>query len=136
MNRLMGLTMLVALSSALQIGNCLAQNNSEQIEQQANQVYNSIMSPYCPGRLLTNCPSSAATELKQKIKDSLIAGASADSIIEDMVKTFGPEARAVPQNAGFGRLAWLVPVAFLAFGMLIIFFWLRANRAQISDQEE
>lgn len=114
----------------------LAQTSQDQIDQQANQVFMSVMSPYCPGRLLSNCPSSAATELKNKIKDSLKDGASPETLIEDLVMQFGPQSRAAPSNTGFGLLAWLVPLIFLALGAFFIYFWLRANQGRTVDTEE
>ncbi len=109
---------------------CNAQTPNQDVNAQANQIFSSVMSPYCPGRLLINCPSSGATELKLKITEMVRSGASSEGILEHLVETYGPSVRAAPQNSGFGRLAWLVPFVFLGLGGLVIFFWLRSNQSQ------
>ena len=39
------------------------------LEREVAVVAGSVLSPYCPGRLLRDCPSSAARELKEKVRD-------------------------------------------------------------------
>jgi cytochrome c-type biogenesis protein CcmH/NrfF len=80
-----------------------------------------IMSPYCPGRLLRDCPSGQALQLKEKI-------------LEDLIATFGEEVRAAPRARGFGLVAWLAPSAFLFFGLILTVLWLK-NRSLSRGEE-
>jgi cytochrome c-type biogenesis protein CcmH len=88
------------------------------------EVQGNIMSPYCPGRLLKDCPSSAARNLKLDLKSRILEGENSEEILEDLYTDFGEEMRAAPKAEGVGILAWLAPVVFLAVGFLILLFWL------------
>lgn len=87
-----------------------------------------VMSPYCPGRLLRDCPSGQAAQLKTDIHNRLEAGESSTQIIDDLIAKFGEELRAAPKAEGFGLLAWVTPFFFLIAGMIIAFVWLRGRR--------
>jgi cytochrome c-type biogenesis protein CcmH len=99
-------------------------------EQIAQGIFHSVMSPYCPGRLLTDCPSTQAHELKEKIRTDIAQGKSETAIEEDLVALFGETVWAAPRARGFGLAAWITPFLFLLVGALLIFSWLRSrNRA-------
>ena len=111
-----------------------AQEYSEEVKLEAHKTYTLIMSPFCPGRNLQDCPSSAAKELKQSILDQIAAGVSPKKIIDDLVLKYGQEISAVPRNEGMGRLAWLLPVIFSFLGFILIVFWIR-NRTPVIDNQ-
>ena len=87
------------------------------------EVQGNIMSPYCPGRLLKDCPSTAARELKVTIKERILSGESAEAIKEDLLEEFGEDMRASPKAEGIGMLAWIAPFLFLLLGAVVITFW-------------
>ena len=91
-------------------------------------VQGNIMSPYCPGRLLKDCPSSAARDLKLEIKERILEGEAAQFIIEDLLTEFGEDMRASPKAEGVGILAWLAPVIFLFLGFIGILIWVRGQK--------
>jgi cytochrome c-type biogenesis protein CcmH len=100
-----------------------AESNGEvsPLDKRAVAVYQDILSPFCPGRSLNDCPSSKAQELKTDIRQKLEQGIAEDQILNEVFSTFGDQYRAIPKNTGFGRLVWLAPAAFLvvgAFGIL------------------
>lgn len=64
------LLLLIAPSLALSI------ELDPNFNKQAHQIFYQTLSPFCPGRLLSDCPSTAATELKDKIRIKLNAGES------------------------------------------------------------
>lgn len=78
------------------------------------------MSPFCPGRLLNDCPSEKAGQLKQDIREMLAKGKSKDAIFSELISTYGEAARAAPQKKGFGLLAYLAPLFFLGLGFVIV----------------
>ena len=100
--------------------------------QLAKTIFGNTMSPYCPGRLLEDCPSSSASELKEKIRQRVAEGESKESIEEYLYSVYGESIRATPGFSGFGVAAWLGPVIFLAIGLMFITYWLRRN---IKSQE-
>lgn len=100
------------------------------LDQRAFEIFDTTMSPFCPGRLLRDCPSSAAGELKDDIRDRLAKGQSREAIMEELVAVYGDQVKAAPEIRGFGLLAWVAPFFFLAIGFLVILGWLAKKRSQ------
>jgi len=65
----------------------------EQVEKDASEIYNTLLSPFCPGRLIANCPSSQAADLRTQIRDRLEAGASKDEVIDELYAVWETQAR-------------------------------------------
>ena len=100
------------------------------------EVQGSVMSPYCPGRLLKDCPSTAARDLKFDIKSRILKGDSAGEIVEDLLKEFGEDMRAAPKVEGIGALAWIAPGVFLLIGFIAILLWVRSQQQSSSTESE
>ncbi len=96
-----------------------------EVETAASRIFNSTMSPFCPGLLIANCPSPGAAELKVTIREQLAAGMTPDSVRALLFATYGPEIQATPPASGFGLLAWLVPGLALLGGGVVVTWWLR-----------
>lgn len=94
-------------------------------EDQARQIFDSVMSPFCPGRLLRDCPSSAAGELKDEIRKKVSDGQSNQEVMADLVSRYGSQVEAAPAMQGFGAFAWLAPFVFLVLGLAMIKVWLK-----------
>jgi len=98
-----------------------------EVETEASRIFNSTMSPFCPGLLIANCQSPGAAELKDEIRRQLAAGVSPESVRAELRATYGREVDAVPPAAGFGLLAWVMPVVALAGGAVVVVWWLRGR---------
>lgn len=85
-------------------------------ERKAADMYQQVLSPFCPGRSLNDCPSSKAQELKTDMLVKLQSGAPQDVVLEEVFAKFGEQYRAVPRNEGFGRMVWLAPLLFIVLG--------------------
>jgi len=99
------------------------------IHPEARRAISEIRSPYCPGLMLEVCPSPPAATLRDSIETLARAGFPADSIIEQVISTYGEEWRAVPRRQGWGWWAWLMPPFMLAAGLFVIAVVLRRRRA-------
>ncbi|MGD2124366.1 MAG: cytochrome c-type biogenesis protein CcmH, partial [Gemmatimonadota bacterium] len=77
-----------------------------------------LRSPFCPGLMLEVCPTPRAKLLRDSLQMMAWEGASADSIVDWMLASYGEEYRGVPQTSGSGLFAWLIP-PFALFGGLI-----------------
>lgn len=82
-------------------------------EDLANDISNQVMSPFCPGVTLHDCPSDTALELRREIKGWAADGMTKDEIMARLEEQYGPEIRAVPAASGSGLFAWILPVAGL-----------------------
>ncbi|MEZ4753813.1 MAG: cytochrome c-type biogenesis protein CcmH [Bdellovibrionota bacterium] len=99
-----------------------------QIKAKAEKIYSTVLSPYCPGRLLSHCPSSSADQLKLRIYEDLNQGKSNDQIINELYAEFGEDIRATPEFSGFGIIGWLMPALFLLIGFLLIFRFVKKQK--------
>ena len=113
----------ILLASTLSHADDLSLSENKKSE----SIIGAIMSPYCPGRLLKDCPSGQALQLKEKINARILAGETPEQIIDDLVNTFGEQIRASPTAAGFGLVAWLAPIIFVVFGSILTFLWLKTK---------
>lgn len=118
---------------AAQVDSAVAQQTSPvvnlQVEQEASKLFNKVMSPFCPGRTIANCPSPQAVELQVSIKEKLSQGESPEQIEAELYATFGDDIRAIPQARGFNLLAWVVPGLFFLVGLFVLSRWLPGWRA-------
>jgi cytochrome c-type biogenesis protein CcmH len=91
----------------------------------ANRLLGTLMSPFCPGLTLANCPSPYAETLRVSIRTRLDAGEPPDSIVESLVAAFGEGIRGAPPARGMGLALWALPVVAVGASGLALFWWLR-----------
>lgn len=92
---------------------------------EAQAIAGAIMSPFCPGLVLTACPSEQARDLRGEIRTRLEAGESRAAIEADLVTRFGQGVLADPSALPGGRIAVLVPGALGLLGLVAIAGYLR-----------
>lgn len=96
-------------------------------------LWHELMSPYCPGRALADCPSPAAEDLRTWIVEQAEAGRSKEEVEAVLFGKFGDEIRQAPKAEGFGITAYALPIlVFLAGGALVAIFL----RRQASKRED
>jgi cytochrome c-type biogenesis protein CcmH len=94
-----------------------------ELEGWAYTLANELMSPYCPGRTLSDCPSPQASDLRLWIVAQEAAGASREEVEATLYERFGDEIRSTPKPEGWGLTAYVVPLAaFLAGGVVVVLF--------------
>jgi cytochrome c-type biogenesis protein CcmH/NrfF len=83
------------------------------------EMWNDLMSPYCPGRTLADCPS-----------DQEASGRSAEDVHAEVLAAFGDVVRQAPLPEGLGLAAYVIPILlFLAGGGLVAVFLRKQTRA-------
>jgi cytochrome c-type biogenesis protein CcmH len=94
-------------------------------EQWAYDLAHSLMSPYCPGRTLSDCPSPQADELRLWILEQARAGATREEVEAELIRSFGDQLRQAPRAEGMGLVAYAVPGVFLLAGGVLLVAFLR-----------
>ena len=84
-----------------------------------------LMSPYCPGRTLSACPSERAAELRQWILLQEAAGATREEVVANLEARFGEQIYSAPAVRGWGLAAWALPLGALGLGALVVIWVLR-----------
>ena len=125
---------MVASLALAAISDSQAQTPTQQeVDQKAGRLFDQVMSPFCPGRTLSNCPSPQADVLRDGIKERIRAGAAADDIWEELYAAYGDQVRSVPRASGFNLLAWVIPGLFFALGTLIVLLWARPRWKRVTE---
>ena len=118
---LLGLVVVVSLGSS-----CLAQPSSAaENETWGYALAHELMSPYCPGRTLAECPSPQADELRLWILTQAAAGASREEVEGILFERFGDSILTAPRAEGWGLAAYVVPVLGFFLGGLVVWLVLR-----------
>jgi cytochrome c-type biogenesis protein CcmH len=91
----------------------------------AYDLADELMSPYCPGRTLSECPSSQAQTLRMWLLVQEAAGRSEAEVKDELVERYGKMVLPAPEPAGFGLAAYVVPVAAFAAGGALVWVFLR-----------
>ena len=120
------LVLIVTLLLAISIAPCYGDDDA--INAQAVTVFDQMLSPFCPGRSLNDCPSQQAHDLKDQIRTQLRSGEPPEKILDGLFKEYGDQYRAVPKAQGFGIFAWLLPGIFLLLGVFAIIFKLSGTK--------
>jgi cytochrome c-type biogenesis protein CcmH/NrfF len=132
--------MRVALRAALLAAGLLlaaAGAPAQEPEGWAYELANELMSPYCPGRTLADCPSPQAETLRMWLIVQEAAGRKREEVQVELVERFGEGILAAPRPQGFGLAAYLIPIAaFLAGGVLVAAFLLRQTRVRAAPTHE
>lgn len=103
-------------------------------EDVANEVSAEVMSPFCNGVTLHDCPSQAAHDLREQIQTWAGDGWSKARIIGELENRFGPGIYATPQDSeGIG--AWALPVGALLAGIALL-AWLAPRWSKYRSDEE
>lgn len=106
-------------------------SQSQSSQDLTNEISSTVMSPYCPGLLLRDCPSEKATALKEQIENKIEAEKlSKEQTISWLESQFGSKIYSSPRMKGFGILGWLAPFLFLAVGGFIVYWWTRKNNSE------
>lgn len=102
-------------------------------EKNAAQIFRQTMSPFCPGKLLDDCPSSKAMDLRNNIREQLAQGKSNKDVQAYLVSLYGESVKAAPDAQGFGRLAYIATPIFILIGIIVIGLWLRSQKHLIKE---
>jgi cytochrome c-type biogenesis protein CcmH len=97
-----------------------------------------LVCPVCETTLdQSNAP--IAQQMKLFIRERIAAGDSEQEIKDKLVAEFGPGVIAEPPGGGFGLLAWLLPLAALAAGVVavvvLVRIWTRREPPALEDEE-
>ena len=84
------------------------------------QLAHDIMSPYCPGLSLSDCPSPNAAQLREWIIEQEAAGASKEAVEEQLLARFGDQLLQAPRPEGVGLFAYAIPLAIFLLGAVFV----------------
>lgn len=96
------------------------------------ELYNGLMSPYCPGRTLMDCPSGQAGELRDWIAAQEEAGRSRTEVEDELYAQYGDVILQAPKVQGFGIAAYALPIVACFVGGGIVWVFLRRQASRMA----
>ena len=96
-----------------------------------------IVCPTCK-TTLDQSSSPIATRMKAFIRARIAAGDSSEQIKASLVDQFGPAVLAEPPRRGFDLLAWLLPLAALVVGIVVVgaLAWIWSRRRETGAEPD
>lgn len=103
----------------------------------AFELAGEMMSPFCPGRTLADCPSPQTDSLRMWIVVQESAGRSRRDVEAELLERYGDVILAAPRAEGIGIAAYAIPLlAFLAGGGLVVWLLRRFTATSAADDAE
>jgi cytochrome c-type biogenesis protein CcmH/NrfF len=87
----------------------------------------------CQRLPLSSCVCNEAVEMRTKIRADLAAGKTPLQVQEEYRKRFGAQAIAIPNDSGFDRALWVLPVAAISIMAVQLF---RLGRRWARSQQQ
>ncbi len=129
----LGLTLALAFACA---GSAAAEDAVVEPEGWAYKMAAELLSPFCPGRTLAECPSPNAESLRLWIIMQEAAGRSQADVEEELYARYGDDIRSAPRAEGIGLTAYALPiVAFVGGGGFLAWFLRRHTGGDPGDDD-
>jgi cytochrome c-type biogenesis protein CcmH len=94
-------------------------HGSEEHPSQA-ELERELICPVCEPATLDQSDSQIARNMKAFIARRIAAGDTKSEIKDELVVRFGPQVLAAPPRSGFNWLAWILPLAGLGLGAVVV----------------
>jgi cytochrome c-type biogenesis protein CcmH len=99
---------------------------SPELDAKAQQISSELRCPVCQGLAIADSPSEMALSMKKQVRELLARGFTEQQILKYFEQSYGQFVLLKPKFAGVNSLVWLLPVAVLAFGALMV--WSKARK--------
>jgi len=101
---------------------------------EAQRIFTSLMSPFCPGLTVAACPSPGAEEMRQEVRGRLARGESRAAIVDALVAVYGEQLLGAPPAKRWGLVLWIPPALLLLLGGSVLTWWLRRRGTRAEAQ--
>src|SRR5438034_5347477 len=122
----------VAIISSIWLYTFLVSPSKQTLDQRVHNVASQLKCLVCQGESVADSPATLSLQMRGVIRQQLQSGKSEQEVIQYFVSRYGDRILLSPPWQGLTLLAWLVPVALLLGGTLLLFFVLRNWHRQTS----
>ncbi len=92
--------------------------------------------PVCQGLSVADSPTTSAIAMREEARELLAAGFSGEQVLAYFERSYGEFIRLSPKPEGFNLVVWVLPVAALVVGALIVGLRIRRRVRDASDDLE
>lgn len=111
----------------------LRAEQAEVNEEFFREVAMDLRCPTCTGLSVLDSNASFSEQIKQQVREQILAGKNKEEILAFFVERYGPWILREPPKEGFNLFAWLLPIVILVFGPILIWFFVWRKRVQIDS---
>src|SRR6266700_7429458 len=108
----------------------LATPPQQTLDQRVHDVASQLKCLVCQGESVADSPATLSQQMRGVIRQQLQSGKSEQEVIQYFVSRYGDRILLSPPWQGLTLLAWLVPIALMLGGILLLFLVLRSWQSQ------
>ena len=116
---------LVAIIASIWAYTLLVAPAQQMLDQRVHDVASQLKCLVCQGESVADSPSMLSLQMRAVIRQQLQAGESEQEVIQYFVSRYGDRILLSPPMQGLNLLAWLVPIALMLGGVVLVFLVLR-----------
>ena len=117
------LALAISLFSASAV---LAQGGDEALEREAQAIDKMLMCPVCPAETIDQAQVEISFQMRAVVRELLAEGRTRQEVLDYFVARYGADILAAPPKSGTNLVAWILPIAGVAAGLVGVFFVIRA----------
>ncbi len=116
----------VAVISSIWLYTLLVSPSRQTLDQRVHDVASQLKCLVCQGESVADSPATLSLQMRGVIRQQLQSGKSEQEVIQYFVSRYGDRILLSPPMQGLTLLAWLVPIALMIGGVLLVFFVLKS----------
>jgi cytochrome c-type biogenesis protein CcmH len=104
--------------------------SQQTLDQRVHDVASQLKCLVCQGESVADSPATLSQQMRGVIRQQLQSGKSEQAVIQYFVSRYGDRILLSPPWQGLSLLAWLVPIALMLGGILLLIFVMRSWQSQ------
>ncbi len=104
---------------------CTAAKPVLTLDEQAGEIYRSLMCPLCPGQTIDQSQSKLSAQMRSLVREKLEQGESREEILQFFVERYGETVLAAPVKSGFNLIVWVIPILVIFAGGILLWVIIR-----------
>jgi cytochrome c-type biogenesis protein CcmH len=100
-------------------------HNEEALQKRANDLYDRIMCPICPGQTIAQSSNETSAQMRDLVLKKLRQGETEEQILQYFESRYGERAMAMPNKRGLNLILWFLPFLFVVLLIIVIYYLIR-----------
>ena len=117
---------IVAAISSIWLYALLVSPSRQTLDQRVHDVASQLKCLVCQGESVADSPALLSLQMRGIIRQQLQSGKSEQEVIQYFVSRYGDRILLSPPMQGLTLLAWIIPIALMIGGAMLVFFVLRS----------